>query len=60
MTLLAPTRYDEVVKAFGGWGERVTSPRDPPALERGIGDRGLRQRDVDPQAPATSGRWHAV
>jgi acetolactate synthase I/II/III large subunit len=33
--LLAPTRYDEVVKALGGHGEYVTQPQDiRPALER--------------------------
>lgn len=33
--LLAPTRYDEVVKALGGHGEHVTQPKDiRPALER--------------------------
>jgi acetolactate synthase-1/2/3 large subunit len=33
--LLAPTRYDEVVKALGGYGEHVTQPQDiRPALER--------------------------
>ncbi|MBY0526533.1 MAG: hypothetical protein K2R98_24270 [Gemmataceae bacterium] len=33
--LLLPTRYDEVVKALGGWGEHVTHPKDiRPALER--------------------------
>jgi acetolactate synthase-1/2/3 large subunit len=33
--LLAPTRYDRVVEALGGYGEHVTEPRDiRPALER--------------------------
>jgi acetolactate synthase-1/2/3 large subunit len=33
--LLLPTRYDEVVKALGGYGEHVTEPKDiRPALER--------------------------
>jgi len=34
-TLLSPTRYDEVVRALGGYGEQVTSPEEIiPALER--------------------------
>lgn len=34
-TLLKPTRYDEVVKALGGYGELVTEPdKILPALER--------------------------
>ena len=34
-TLLGPTRYDEVVKALGGYGELVTEPDQIlPALER--------------------------
>lgn len=33
--LLAPTRYDQVVEALGGYGEHVTQPKDiRPALER--------------------------
>lgn len=33
--LLAPTRYDRVVEALGGYGEHVTDPKDiRPALER--------------------------
>jgi acetolactate synthase-1/2/3 large subunit len=33
--LLAPTRYDRVVEALGGYGEHVTEPQDiRPALER--------------------------
>ena len=33
--LLAPTRYDKVVEALGGYGEHVTEPKDiRPALER--------------------------
>jgi thiamine pyrophosphate-dependent acetolactate synthase large subunit-like protein len=33
--LLAPTRYDRVVEALGGYGEHVTEPGDiRPALER--------------------------
>ena len=34
-TLLAPTRYDQIVQAFGGYGELVTEPAQiRPALER--------------------------
>ncbi len=34
-TLLKPTRYDEVVRALGGYGEQVTRPEEIlPALER--------------------------
>jgi acetolactate synthase-1/2/3 large subunit len=57
-TLLAPTRYDEVVKAFGGWGERVTEPAQiRPALERALASGTVACVNVmlDPQAPATSG-----
>ena len=57
-TLLAPTRYDEVVKAFGGWGERVTEPAQiRPALERALASGAVACVNVmlDPQAPATSG-----
>jgi acetolactate synthase-1/2/3 large subunit len=33
--LLAPTRYDRIVEAMGGYGEHVTEPQDiRPALER--------------------------
>jgi len=57
-TLLAPTRYDEVVKAFGGWGELVTKPAQiRPALERALASGTVACVNVmlDPQAPATSG-----
>jgi len=57
-TLLAPTRYDEVVKAFGGWGELVTKPSQiRPALERALASGTVACVNVmiDPQAPATSG-----
>ncbi|MDP3939182.1 MAG: hypothetical protein Q8R92_13740, partial [Deltaproteobacteria bacterium] len=34
-TALAPTRYDKVVEALGGYGELVTDPKEiVPALER--------------------------
>lgn len=33
--LLAPTRYDKVVEALGGWGAHVTEPKDiRPALDK--------------------------
>ncbi len=56
--LLAPTRYDEVVKAFGGWGELVTEPAQiRPALERALASGTVACVNVmlDPEAPATSG-----
>jgi acetolactate synthase-1/2/3 large subunit len=37
-TELAPTRYDKVVEALGGYGELVTQPAEiGPALERAYG-----------------------
>ncbi|HSP19007.1 MAG TPA: thiamine pyrophosphate-dependent enzyme, partial [Myxococcaceae bacterium] len=57
-TLLAPTRYDQVVKAFGGWGELVTEPAQiRPALERAVASGTVACVNVmlDPEAPATSG-----
>ncbi len=57
-TLLAPTRYDEVVKAFGGYGEHVTEPRAiRPALERAVATGTVACVNVmlDPEAPVTSG-----
>ena len=34
-TSLAPTRYDKVVQALGGYGEHVSHPQElVPALER--------------------------
>lgn len=33
-TKLAPTRYDKVVEALGGWGEHVENPDDLPAALR--------------------------
>ena len=36
-TDLLPARYDEVARAFGGYGERVTDPRELlPAARRAI------------------------
>jgi acetolactate synthase-1/2/3 large subunit len=57
-TLLAPTRYDEVVKALGGRGELVTEPGQiRPALERAVASGTVACVNVmlDPEAPATSG-----
>ncbi|MBI1277143.1 MAG: hypothetical protein GC179_03350 [Anaerolineaceae bacterium] len=39
-TSLAPTRYDKIVEAFGGYGELVENPTDiRPALERAFASR---------------------
>jgi len=57
-TLLAPTRYDQVVKAFGGWGEHVTEPAQiRPALERALASGTVACVNVtlDPEAPAKAG-----
>src|SRR5262245_19909348 len=57
-TLLAPTRYDEVVKAFGGWGELVTEPAQiRPALERALASKTVACVNVmlDPDAPVKAG-----
>ncbi len=57
-TLLAPTRYDQVVQAFGGWGEQVTEPAAiRPALERALAAGTVACVNVmlDPDAPARSG-----
>lgn len=57
-TQLAPTRYDKVVEAFGGWGETVTEPGEiAPALERALASNTVACVNVmiDPQAPARSG-----
>ena len=57
-TLLAPTRYDKVVEALGGYGEHVEEPaRIRPALERALASGKVACVDVrlDPQAPAASG-----
>ena len=46
--LLAPTRYDRVVEALGGYGEHVTEPGQiRPALDKapGVGQAGAGQRD---------------
>ena len=57
-TALAPTRYDEVVRALGGHGVHVTRPEDlRPALERALASNTVACVDVaiDPEAPARSG-----
>ncbi len=57
-TLLKPTRYDEIVKAMGGWGELVTEPGQiRPALERAIASNTVACVNVmiDPDAPVKAG-----
>jgi acetolactate synthase I/II/III large subunit len=57
-TLLAPTRYDEVVRSFGGYGELVTEPSSiRPALERALSSGTVACVNVmlDPEAPVKSG-----
>lgn len=57
-TRLAPTRYDQVVEAFGGWGELVTEPSQiRPALERALASGKVACVNVmlDPDAPMKSG-----
>jgi acetolactate synthase-1/2/3 large subunit len=57
-TLLAPTRYDKVVEALGGYGENVTEPAQiRPALERAAASGTVACVNVmlDPEAPAASG-----
>lgn len=57
-TLLAPTRYDRVVEALGGWGENVTDPaKIRPALERALASGTVACVNVmlDPEAPVKSG-----
>ena len=57
-TLLAPTRYDEVVRALGGHGELVTEPRAiRPALERAVASGTVACVNVmlDPEAPVKAG-----
>jgi acetolactate synthase I/II/III large subunit len=57
-TLLAPTRYDKIVEAMGGWGELVTEPDEiRPALERAIAANTVACVNVmlDPEAPMRSG-----
>lgn len=57
-TLLAPTRYDRIVEAFGGHGEHVTDPDQiRPALERALAANTVACVNVmlDPDAPMKSG-----
>jgi acetolactate synthase-1/2/3 large subunit len=57
-TRLAPTRYDRVVEALGGWGELVTEPDQiRPALERALASDSVACVNVmlDPEAPTRSG-----
>ena len=57
-TQLAPTRYDKVVEALGGYGEHVTQPAQiRPALERALASGTVACVNVilDPEAPAASG-----
>jgi acetolactate synthase I/II/III large subunit len=57
-TLLAPTRYDEVVRALGGHGELVTEPASiRPALERALASGTVACVNVmlDPEAPVKAG-----
>jgi acetolactate synthase-1/2/3 large subunit len=57
-TQLAPTRYDKVVQALGGYGEQVTEPAQiRPALERAVQSGTVACVNVilDPEAPAASG-----
>ncbi len=57
-TLLAPTRYDKVVEALGGYGEHVNDPAQiRPALERAVASGTVACVNVmlDPEAPAASG-----
>jgi acetolactate synthase-1/2/3 large subunit len=57
-TLLAPTRYDKVVEALGGYGEHVNDPSQiRPALERAVASGTVACVNVmlDPDAPVNSG-----
>jgi acetolactate synthase-1/2/3 large subunit len=57
-TQLAPTRYDKVIEALGGYGEHVTEPAQiRPALERAVASGTVACVNVllDPEAPAASG-----
>ena len=57
-TLLAPTRYDKVVEALGGYGELVTDPAQiRAALQRAVASGTVACVNVmlDPEAPAASG-----
>lgn len=57
-TRLAPTRYDRIVEAMGGWGELVERPEEiRPALERAAASGKVACVNVmlDPEAPMRSG-----
>ena len=57
-TQLAPTRYDKVVEAFGGYGELVTEPAQiRPALERALASGTVACVNVmlDPEGPVKAG-----
>jgi acetolactate synthase-1/2/3 large subunit len=57
-TLLAKTRYDQIVQAMGGYGEHVEDPAQiRPALERAVESGTVACVNVmlDPEAPANSG-----
>lgn len=57
-TTLAPTRYDKIVEAMGGWGELVTEPEAiRPALDRAAASGKVACVNVmlDPEAPMKSG-----
>ncbi len=53
---LLPTRYDEVAKAFGGYGEHVSSPEEVlPAVQRAIASRLPAVVDVTIEGTAWTG-----
>jgi acetolactate synthase-1/2/3 large subunit len=53
---LLPTRYDQVARAFGGYGEHVSSPEEVlPALERAIASRLPAVLDVTIEGAAWTG-----
>ena len=57
-TLLAPTRYDQIVGVFGGYGELVTEPAQiRPALERALvkGTVSCVNVMLDPDGPMKAG-----
>jgi len=57
-TLLAPTRYEQLVQVFGGYGELVTEPAQiRPALERALERQTVACVNVmlDPDAPMKAG-----
>jgi acetolactate synthase-1/2/3 large subunit len=57
-TTLAPTRYDKIVEAMGGYGEHVENPDDlKPALERAFasGKPACIDVTIDPRGMAKTG-----